>query len=289
MTRKPVSPKPRAKSRKDHRLAHTPHRARAVGKETEGIVDLYGLHAVRAALTNPARTGLYLSATRNALNELRPLAEARGIFAAEAEPDAISAALPAGAVHQGVHLRAEALAVPDLEEACAEARLVLLLDQVTDPHNVGAILRSAAAFGAAAVIMTQRHSPALDGVVAKAASGALEQVAVPLVPNLARAIEELQALGFEVLGLEGTAEISLPELDVPARTALALGAEGPGLRRLTRERCDRLVRLPTTGRFASLNVSNAAAVSLYELSRSSLLEAPSPDTPSGKVSSGTGT
>ena len=146
-------------------------------------------------------------------------------------------------------------------------QIIVVLDQVTDPHNVGAILRSAAAFGALAVLVPEHGAPAVTGVLAKAASGALEAMPLLRVANLARALERIKQAGFWSLGLEEKADKTLGELDLPARIALVLGAEGSGLRRLTREHCDFLGRLPTRGSMASLNVSNAAAVALYALSQ----------------------
>jgi 23S rRNA (guanosine2251-2'-O)-methyltransferase len=184
----------------------------------------------------------------------------------------LSALLPAGAVHQGLAAQVEPLPMVDLGELLDElppegpARLVIL-DQVTDPQNVGAILRSAAAFGAAGVILTERHAAPESGALAKAASGALDALPLVRVVNLARAIETLKQAGFWCLGLASEGEKTLAESEPPARVALILGAEGTGLRRLTREHCDQLVRLPTGGTIDQLNVSNAAAVALYELVR----------------------
>jgi 23S rRNA (guanosine2251-2'-O)-methyltransferase len=175
-------------------------------------------------------------------------------------------------VHQGLALLAEPLSPVDIYEVCddladlSQAALVLL-DQITDPHNVGAILRSAAAFGARAVICTERHAAAETGVLAKAASGALEHVPLVAVTNLARAMQILKEAGVWCAGLAANAPQTLAEARLIGKIAIALGAEGRGLRRLTREHCDMLLRLPTAGPIAQLNVSNAAAIALYELAR----------------------
>jgi 23S rRNA (guanosine2251-2'-O)-methyltransferase len=173
--------------------------------------------------------------------------------------------LGADAVHQGALVETEPLAEPALADMVTSAgsRPLLVLDQITDPHNVGAVLRSAAVFGSGGLVMTRRHSPPLDGALAKSASGALEHVPVALVPNLASAIADLRALDVTAIGLDASATDSLEELAWPAGTALVLGAEGKGLRQLTRESCDRLARITADGPFASLNVSNAAAIALH--------------------------
>ncbi len=232
---------------------------------------LYGFHAVTAALQNPERKVLRLLMTRNAENEMADEGLSLGTQLAITPEimtgEEIAAALPPGAVHQGIALKVSALPDLSVDEACEGVNVAVVLDQVTDPHNFGAILRSAAVFGAGALIATDRNSPPLGGVLAKAASGALEQVKVAKVTNLVRALDELKDLGFEVIGLDGEGEVSLPEFKTGPKVALVMGAEGSGLRRLTREHCDILARLPATGRMRSLNVSNAAAVALYELSR----------------------
>lgn len=181
--------------------------------------------------------------------------------------------LPPGSVHQGLAL--DAAPLPDrplhaLLDTEALPDLIVVLDQVTDPHNIGAILRSAAAFGARAVIMTDRNAPSTTGALAKTASGAVEHVPLIYVPNLVRALLDLQKAGYWCVGLAEQATKALGDLDLSARTALVLGNEGDGLRRLTREHCDELARLPTGGAIASLNVSNAAAIALYEARKQKL-------------------
>lgn len=247
-----------------------------------GVYWIYGRHAVTAALTNPRRRiqRLLLADPASPDNrEIAALSATRGRDApggrvpAEAVSQAeLAELLPAGAVHQGVAARVTPLPPAHIEDICDRAAeaprsAVLVLDQVTDPHNVGAILRSAAAFGAAAVVLTDRNAPPETGALAKAASGALEIVPLVRVTNLARALDSLKQAGFWCIGLAADAAQSLAGARLSGRVALVLGSEGEGLRRLTRERCDLLVRLPTGGPIGHLNVSNAAAVALYELSR----------------------
>ncbi len=244
-----------------------------------GAYWLYGRHAVKAALSNPHRRFLRLLLADPASADGRELLalSARGPDAQpiEAEPAghaAIAELLPDGAVHQGVAARVLPLPPAHVEEICDRAAdsgraTVLVLDQVTDPHNVGAILRSAAAFGAAAVVVTDRNAPPETGALAKAASGALELVPLIRVTNLVRALDLLKEAGFWCAGLAAEGSQTLAEARLSGRVALVLGSEGEGLRRLTRERCDLLVRLPTSGPIGHLNVSNAAAVALYELAR----------------------
>ncbi len=248
------------------------------GRGSQGGEFLYGLHAVAAAWANPERKCRRLLVTesgRSALADVLAQAKAAGLPRPESTPAEradLDRLLPAGAVHQGMVLDAAPLPEVGVEEICVLAgsdsnALVVVLDQVTDPHNVGAILRSASAFGAKAVLVTERHAPEVTGVLAKSASGALESVALVRVTNLARALGELQQAGFWCVGLAESGQRTLAQLDLSGRTAVVLGAEGSGLRRLTMERCDEIVRLPTQGPVGSLNVSNAAAVALYEVAR----------------------
>ncbi|WP_309085019.1 RNA methyltransferase [Chelativorans sp.] len=229
----------------------------------EGLVRLYGLHTVRAALDNPSRSIRRMLVTRNAAQRLDIADLSSLAFPAElVEPRAIDALVGSDAVHQGVLVEAEARA-PKPFSALGDASLVLVLDQVTDPHNVGAIMRSAVAFGADALITTARHSPAESGVLAKAASGALEHIDHIEVRNLANALEELHTAGFHTVGLDSDGPQPLEEAFQGGKLALVLGSEGKGLRQKTRETVRVLARLDMPGAIRSLNVSNAAAVSLY--------------------------
>lgn len=227
---------------------------------------LFGLHAVAAALNNPARPVLRLVATENAARKLNAAHEQRGVAVEIIAPRQIDRLLPPETVHQGVCLFTDPLPEPSLD-ALAEASLdggpLVVLDQVTDPHNVGAILRSAAAFGASGLLMTRRHSPPLNGTLAKSASGALELVPIAFVQNLAKSLQTLRSAGLTILGLAGDAAHALEAERFDGPTALVFGAEGKGLRALTRETCDRLVRISASDALASLNVSNAAAVTLH--------------------------
>lgn len=241
---------------------------RAAAAET---VWLFGLHAVRDALLNPRREKLRLVVTKNAADRLGDAIAAGGLAPEIVDPRKFDAhvALDPDSVHQGAALEVRPLAWGSLDAVCAGGAgraVVVLLDRVTDPHNVGAILRSAEVFGARAVVAPSRHSAPETGALAKTASGALERQPYLRVGNLAEAMERLSAMGYVLLGLDGAAEITLAEgLAVAGDrpVALVLGAEGPGLREKTRATCDRLVRIPHAGAFGSLNVSNAAAVALY--------------------------
>ncbi len=235
---------------------------------------LWGTHAVREAWLNPQRRIHALYITENALASFKDELEGGRRLGRPAPVTVdkydLDKALPPGAVHQGLALDAEELDevfVQDLiARAAAKGRsLLVMLDQVTDPHNVGAILRSACAFGADGMILQRRHAPELSGVLAKTACGAAEHMPVAYETNLSRTLELLKEAGFFVLGLDERGEKTFGELPVYEKAVLVLGAEGPGMRQLIREKSDILVRLPTSGAIASLNVSNAAAVSLFAM------------------------
>jgi 23S rRNA (guanosine2251-2'-O)-methyltransferase len=228
----------------------------------EGRVFLYGLHTVELALANPRRRVHAIYATRNARARL----EERGIqFPVEPEEVTvrwITLRVGEDAVHQGVLVESETLE-PVAMSQLGRARLILALDQVTDPHNVGAIIRSAVALGADALLTTTRHSPDETGVLAKAASGALDLITHIEVVNLAKSLLELKGEGFTIIGLDSAGAAPLEDTDAGRRTVLVLGAEGKGLRPVTREACDTLARVDMPGAIKSLNVSNAAVLSLY--------------------------
>ena len=265
-----------------HRPAEPALRHAAVAEgPAGGAYWLYGSHAVRAALANPHRRFQRLlladgdTAEEKAILALsagHPGKSGESIRVEPAGRGEIAQLLPEGAVHQGIAARVLPLPPVAIEDICDQAAsmdsaVVVVLDQVTDPHNVGAILRSAAAFGALAVVLTDRNAPPETGVLAKSASGALDAVPLVRVTNLARALDSLKRAGFWCAGLAADGPQTLAEAGLSGRVALVLGSEGEGLRRLTRERCDLLVRLPTRGPIGHLNVSNAAAVALYELAR----------------------
>src|SRR5690242_324879 len=223
----------------------------------------WGKHAVAAALDNPDRRVLRAWATREAADFMNFPREVPVTLADVAD---LGRLVPHDAPHQGVVIEVEPLEdmwLGDMLSEAEERAVLLVLDQVTDPHNVGAIVRSAAAFGAVGIVTQDRHSPPESGALAKAASGALERVPWARVVNLARALEEIGEAGFWRIGLAGDAEMALREALGPPRIALVLGAEGAGMRPNTREHCDAVARLPITDAIESLNVSNAAAVALY--------------------------
>jgi len=240
--------------------ARSGHRARP-GERREARVSLiYGFHSVLAALKGQ-RELIRLHATPAAAERLGAETARRGIETRIVSPEEISALSPRDAVHQGVLLEARPLAPIALSDLPANG-LALVLDQITDPHNVGAILRTAAAFAVDALVTTERHSPDFAGALAKSASGGLEHVPICIVPNLARALEEMGDMGYWRIGLDSEAEARLEDERLARPLALVLGAEDRGLRRLTRERCDRMAHLDLPGAIKSLNVSNACAIAL---------------------------
>ncbi|MEQ1756160.1 MAG: 23S rRNA (guanosine(2251)-2'-O)-methyltransferase RlmB [Micropepsaceae bacterium] len=234
--------------------------------DTGGLIWLWGTHAVTAALKNPARKCRKLLVGPDADPEILRLAGRAKAMVEQTDHYTIDRILPRDAVHQGLALHAFPL--PEHEVAAVIDRAkrpccLVLLDQVTDPHNFGAVIRSAAAFGACGIIVQDRHTPPIGGVLAKAASGALETVPIIHVVNISRTLEQLGKDGFMRLAFADGENESLAEVDLNRDIVLVLGSEGEGIRRLTRENCDVTVRLPTTEAMPSLNVSNAAAVALY--------------------------
>ncbi len=248
---------------------------RAAAAET---VWLFGLHAVRDALANPAREKLRLVLTKNAADRLGAEVLAKGPAPEIVDPRKFETHVPLDreSVHQGAALEVKPLHWGSLADTCIAGEglpLVVLLDRVTDPHNVGAILRSAEVFGARAVIAPHRHSAPETGALAKTASGALERQPYLRVGNLSDAMHELKDMGYVLIGLDGEAGTTLADALAATGTrpvGVVMGAEGPGLREKTRDTCDTLVRIPFTGAFGSLNVSNAAAVALYTASQRGL-------------------
>jgi len=242
--------------------------ARGRNEPDRGTLWLYGIHAVKAALGNPQRKSRRCVLTGHAAESIaEPLL--RGVAVQLAEVEQVARLLPAGAVHQGVALQCDPLPRRDLRDIAVGAgpKIVLILDQISDPHNVGAILRSAAAFDAAAVIVQDRHAPPESGALAKAASGGLDLVPYMPVVNIARALEQLGEAGFWRVALGGDAGVPLAQAIVDGDLALVLGSEGEGVRQLVRARCDQSAAIPTGKRMESLNVSNAAAIALYECRR----------------------
>jgi len=227
-----------------------------------GPVYLYGLHTVRAALDNPRREKRELLVTPNALGRLKETGPVGGLKIVETTPKELDRLLGADAVHQGAALEVEPVSRFGLNDI-SPLKLVVVLDQVTDPHNVGAILRTACAFGAEALITTQRYAPRETGVMAKAASGALDLVPLIEVRNLGDTLELLKKHGMHVLGFDSEAPAPLGPRAGGQALAIVLGAEGKGLRQRTRELCDEMVRLDMPGPIKSLNVSNAAAIALF--------------------------
>lgn len=242
----------------------------APGRREAGGEWLYGLHAVQAALANPHRKLGRAVLTPRAQETLGSKLLSR-VQVEIMEPGAIDRLLPPGAVHQGAALQAQPLKSRDLDEILEEShgtrRIVLVLDQLSDPHNVGAILRTAAAFGVTAVVVQDRHAPPQSGALAKAASGALDLIPYVEVVNIARTLDELAERGFWRIAMAGDGESSLAEAAPTGDVALVLGSEGAGIRRLVREHCEIAAFIPISKTMESLNVSNAAAIALYELRR----------------------
>ncbi|MCC8431074.1 23S rRNA (guanosine(2251)-2'-O)-methyltransferase RlmB [Reyranella aquatilis] len=242
-----------------------PHRQSRTGNQS---IWIFGRHAVLAALANPDRRIERVFATKE-MADSHAAAIGKTAMTITSRED-LNQRLPNGSVHQGIAALVAPLEEPGIEDIlgrCGDNALVLALDQVSDPHNVGAILRSAAAFGAAGVIVTDRHTPSDTGTLAKSASGALEVVPLVRAVNLARTLDQLKEAGFWTYGLAESGDTKIGDLDLKGRTCIVLGAEGEGLRRLTADKCDRLVTIPTSNALSALNVSNAAAVAAYEWAR----------------------
>jgi 23S rRNA (guanosine2251-2'-O)-methyltransferase len=223
---------------------------------------LYGIHAVRAALAAQKRKILSVFATPPMAQRLEQDLAAAGLTPQIVSNEDLARRLGQNAVHQGIMIEARPLEPIDLSDIVPVSGIVLALDQITDPHNVGAIMRTAAAFGVDAVVTTERHSPELSGVMAKAASGGLDHVPIALIGNFARALERLGDMGYLRVGLDSEAPITFEAAPLTRPLVLVLGGEGKGLRRLSREKCDLLARLDMPGPIKSLNVSNACAVAL---------------------------
>lgn len=270
----------RRPAREDMQGGGAPGRDKSRQQQGGGPPWIYGTHAALAALANPARRIRRILVGQDQAEGLASaLAAAVATRGGDAPPaehvarEELERVLPRGSVHQGLAVQASDVEPIDVDDLLrlvegAPSACIVALDQVTDPHNVGAILRSAAAFGVAAVILPERHAPAASAVMAKAASGAMERVPLVRVVNLARALDQLKAANVWCVGLAGDAPQALGQADLTGRIALVLGSEGEGLRRLTRERCDMLVRIPMAQEAVeSLNVSNAAAVALFEIAR----------------------
>lgn len=235
---------------------------RPFGEWPDDVAILYGFHSVTEALRNPQRRIRRLMATENALKRLQDESVPLKVEPQLVRPGEIDRLLESDAVHQGLFAECDPLPSLDLATA-AENDLILVLDQITDPHNVGAIVRSAAALKVGAIVTTARHSPAATGVLAKSASGGLEHVPFCFVGNLARALEDLKKRGVQVVGLDSEGPADLVDTRLRAPVALVLGAEGKGLRQLTRQTCDTLARIDLPGAIVSLNVSNAAVLALH--------------------------
>jgi 23S rRNA (guanosine2251-2'-O)-methyltransferase len=266
-------PKQMSRERNETRDARPRSAPRDIARTKSGIkADLFGMHAVREAWKNPKRYVHSLYITENALEEFKNHLE---VDAKRPEPtivtkEELDRAFPSGTVHQGVALSVQNLAETSIKDIIIRASekprsVIVMLDQVTDPHNIGAILRSACAFGADGVVMQSKHAPEMTGILAKTACGAVEHTPVAYETNLSRALETLQENHYTVIGLDEHAEKNFTTLPKYERVVIVMGAEGSGMRRLIKEHCDVLVTLPTMKPINSLNVSNAAAVALYAL------------------------
>jgi 23S rRNA (guanosine2251-2'-O)-methyltransferase len=256
---------PRLETKDAERVARNPRgrvHESAAARVDPYLTFVYGFHPVREALRVGRRRLVRLHATKEAADRLSTEIAAARVPVNLVTSQDLSVRLGAQAVHQGVLLEAGALEAGDISDLAQSGGIVLVLDQVTDPHNFGAIVRTAAAFGVEALITTHRHSPQISGVLAKAASGGLEYVPLINVTNLARALDTLGEYGFSRVGLDSEAPKPLEAIALSTPLALVLGAEGQGLRRLTREKCDVLARLDLPGPVKSLNVSNACAIAL---------------------------
>lgn len=261
---------------RNSRQQHARNDHKPGGNKRGGGVQLFGFHAASAAWLNPSRHCHRLLLTQTSLRQFEPIiAQAKKLNLKRPSPEiidlrAIDKQLPNGTVHQGILLEAENLPDRELEDLLELENLppaIVVLDQVTDPHNVGAILRSACAFGIGAVLVTERNAASQTGVLAKTASGALEHTPIFRTGNLSQSLKKLQNAGYWCIGLDETGKSALHHIKMPAKVALVLGAEGEGLRRLTIESCDEIAKLPTAPPVGSLNVSNAAAVAMYEVMR----------------------
>lgn len=259
MTRRPQS----SRGQRKPGAARSPGPRRREGDGARPVI-LYGWHPVLEALRNGDREIRRFLATENSARRLAEEAGAARVAPQIVRPDEISRILEPDAVHQGLYVEAEPLPSPELDELGPDA-VVLALDQITDPHNVGAIVRTAAAFAVDAILTTARHSPAATGVLAKSASGGLEHVPFLVVRNLSDALLSLADRGFQRVGLDSSGTVPLEDVPVRAPLVVALGAEGKGLRQRTRDCCDVVARLEMPGAIKSLNVSNAAAIALYSV------------------------
>lgn len=252
--------------RAERRLGDT----RLTPKSPDGYF-LFGRHAVEAALLNPARECVRLVGTRRALSAVPQRAQRAGVPCDVIEDDALlRTAVPADAPHQGILLEVRPLPGVDLHDLTpktGERNILLMLDQVTDPHNVGACLRSAAALGARALITQDRNSPSESGTLARASSGGLEALPWTRVPNLSQALDTLKEIGYWHVGLDGQTDTAIRDIDIGDNIVIVMGSEGKGLRPLVRKHCDAIAKIPMTDRVESLNVSNAAAIALYELGK----------------------